>query len=97
MDSKCGNKTDFPKFCDRPYGEYVFSEASNYVNVSGVPLSVAREFSMKPEEEKSLYSVQLMMGELTKSNPFERLGTAFSRIGASILDYLLNYCDRFGF
>ena len=95
---KCGNnKTDFPKFCDRPYGEYVFSEASNYVNVSGVPLSVARKFSMKPEEENSLYSVQLMMGELTMFDPIERLDTAFSRIGAGILDYLLDNCDRLGF
>ena len=76
---------------------HIGGTANNYVNVSGVPLSVAREYSMKPEEEKSLYSVQLMMGELTKFNPFERLNTAFSRIGAGILDYLLNYCDRFGF
>ena len=93
---KCGDVADFPKFCDRPYGEYIFSEASNYVNVSGVPLSVAREFSIKPEEENSLYSVQLKVGELTKFDPIQRLDTAFSRLGAGILDYLLDNCDRLG-
>ena len=91
----CGPKVHFPRYCDRPYGEYIFSEASNYVNVSGVPLSVARKFSFGAgvEEEEKLHSIQNMVQmkrfDVLKIDPL-------IRVGAGILDYLLDNCDRLG-
>jgi len=77
----------------RPYSEYILSEASNYINISGVPLSVANRISLKKgEQEKSLCSVQLNEDELTQIDE-----TVISRVGKGILDYLFDTCNSLGY
>lgn len=40
--TKCGLESDFPRFCDRPTGEAIAYEASSFLNISGVSLSIRR-------------------------------------------------------
>ena len=99
---KCGRRMNkmqpFPLFCDRPFGEYIFSEASNFANVSGVPLSIALMTSVGPESDTSLISIQQRVENLT---PYKELKTEttsdrVARVEGAVLDYLLDNCDRLG-
>ena len=99
---KCGRRNNrrqpFPNFCDRPYGEYIFSEASNFANVSGVPLSIALSTSVSPQGDPKLFSIQQRVENLTpyKEMKTETASDRVARVGAGVLDYLLDNCDRLG-
>jgi len=96
---KCGKKEVFPKFCDRPYGEWIASEASNYLNISGVGISVARWISIKKKKETdpTLHSLQLMFPSLRQEGSYEpSLSNAIERVHIGVLDYIVDNCDRFG-